>query len=182
MYYVGLDAHLRQSTICVLDDRGRKIRTWSIRGQWSEVLKELEGIRRPFAVCFGLRFSPRPFENDGLSGGGCQPRAVTTDLSFEAQERPGGCGEVGQVAVFGRSASGLRALDGSAVVASNDRPPSDSGAGASSERGAMFAAMPGVIEVGVGCTGAPGCGLRPGMLGRPDGISLLGPNTSRGAQ
>lgn len=52
MRYVGLDAHLRQSTICVLDDRGRKVLTRSIRGRWSEVLKELEGIRRPFAVCF----------------------------------------------------------------------------------------------------------------------------------
>jgi transposase len=52
MRYVGLDAHLRQSTFCVLDERGRKILTRTIHGRWSEVLKELGTIRRPFAVCF----------------------------------------------------------------------------------------------------------------------------------
>ena len=30
MRYVGLDAHLRQSTFCVPDDRGRKIMTRTV--------------------------------------------------------------------------------------------------------------------------------------------------------
>lgn len=52
MRYVGLDAHLRQSTFCVLDERGRKTLTRTVHGPWSAVLKELGTIRRPFAVCF----------------------------------------------------------------------------------------------------------------------------------
>lgn len=52
MYYVGLDAHWRQSTICVLDDRGRKVTTRTIKGRWSEVVEELSRIRPPFSVCY----------------------------------------------------------------------------------------------------------------------------------
>jgi len=52
MRYVGLDAHLRQSTFCVLDDRGRKIMTRTVKGTWAAVFTELERIRPPFAVCF----------------------------------------------------------------------------------------------------------------------------------
>lgn len=52
MRYVGLDAHLRQSTICVLDGRGRKILSKTVHGPWRKVLAELRRIRRPFAVCF----------------------------------------------------------------------------------------------------------------------------------
>ena len=52
MYYVGLDAHWRQSTFCVLDDRGRKISTRTIKGFWPEVIDELSRIRRPFAICY----------------------------------------------------------------------------------------------------------------------------------
>ena len=52
MRYVGLDAHWRQSTFCVLDDRGRKILSQTVRGPWSKVLEELEKIRKPFEVCF----------------------------------------------------------------------------------------------------------------------------------
>jgi len=52
VYYVGLDAHWRQSTFCVLDDRGRKIATRTIRGLWAEVVAELSRIGRPFSVCY----------------------------------------------------------------------------------------------------------------------------------
>jgi transposase len=52
MYYVGLDAHWRQSTICVLDERGRKVTTRTIKGLWSEVVEELSRIRPPFSVCY----------------------------------------------------------------------------------------------------------------------------------
>jgi transposase len=52
MRYVGLDAHWRQSTICVLDSRGQKISVQTIRAGWSKVLAEVAKIRRPFSVCF----------------------------------------------------------------------------------------------------------------------------------
>ena len=52
MRYVGLDAHLRQSTFCVLDDRGRKIMTRTIKGPWAAVLSELARLPPPVAVCF----------------------------------------------------------------------------------------------------------------------------------
>jgi transposase len=52
MRYVGLDAHWRQSTFCVLDERGGKILTRTVRGPWAEVVEELSRIARPFAVCF----------------------------------------------------------------------------------------------------------------------------------
>ena len=52
MHYVGLDSHLRQSTFCVLDERGRKCRSRTIHGNWRIVLKELESVPKPFAICF----------------------------------------------------------------------------------------------------------------------------------
>jgi len=52
MRYVGLDVHWRQSTICVLDSRGRKLSVQTIRGGWSKVLEELGKSRKPFAICF----------------------------------------------------------------------------------------------------------------------------------
>jgi transposase len=52
MQYVGLDAHWRQSTYCVLDDCGQRIRTQTVKGAWSDVVEELARIHRPFAVCF----------------------------------------------------------------------------------------------------------------------------------
>lgn len=51
MRYVGLDAHRRQSTICVFGDRGRKNLSQNVRGPWSKVLEELGKIRKPFEVC-----------------------------------------------------------------------------------------------------------------------------------
>ncbi len=52
MRYVGLDSHWRQSTICVLDHRGRKLLNRTIKGPWSKVLEEVGKVRKPFAVCF----------------------------------------------------------------------------------------------------------------------------------
>ncbi len=43
MRYVGLDAHWRQSTICVLDHRGQKLLSRTIKGPWSKVLEEVPG-------------------------------------------------------------------------------------------------------------------------------------------
>ena len=52
MRYVGLDSHWRQSTVCVLDHRGQKLLSRTIKGPWSKVLEEVKKIRKPFAVCF----------------------------------------------------------------------------------------------------------------------------------
>jgi hypothetical protein len=52
MRYVGLDAHWRESTYCELDEGGRKIRTRTIKGPWSEVVEEISRIRGPLEICF----------------------------------------------------------------------------------------------------------------------------------
>ena len=52
MRYVGLDSHWRQSTICVLDHRGKKLLNRTIMGSWPKVLEEVGKVRKPFAVCF----------------------------------------------------------------------------------------------------------------------------------
>ena len=67
MRYVGLDVHWRQSTICVLDTRGRKLSTQTIKGSWSKVLEELGRTKKPFSVCFEA--STRRARIDGRSPG-----------------------------------------------------------------------------------------------------------------
>lgn len=52
MRYVGLDVHKSRSTVCVLDQGGRKLFTRTIHGPWSKVLAEVKKVKRPFAVCF----------------------------------------------------------------------------------------------------------------------------------
>jgi len=52
MRYVGLDVHLRQSTFCVLDERGCKIMTRTVHGTWAALVTELERLKAPFAICF----------------------------------------------------------------------------------------------------------------------------------
>lgn len=56
MLYVGLDYHLRSSTICVLDGNGKKTIQRTIKGRWPRVIEELEKIkkkdRQQMAICF----------------------------------------------------------------------------------------------------------------------------------
>jgi len=52
MWYVGLDVHFRQSTYCVLDEHGRKVKTETVKGPWDKVLLALARIKEPWAVCF----------------------------------------------------------------------------------------------------------------------------------
>lgn len=52
MLYVGLDAHLRQSTFCVLDQNGRGLQTKTVRGAWPKVVNQLKALSRPMSVCF----------------------------------------------------------------------------------------------------------------------------------
>ena len=52
MWYVGLDVHSRQSSYCVLDENGKKLRGRLIKGPWDKLLLDLAGIKRPFSICF----------------------------------------------------------------------------------------------------------------------------------
>jgi transposase len=52
MWYVGLDAHARQSSYCILDENGKPVRARTIKGPWDRVLFELAAIKNPFKVCF----------------------------------------------------------------------------------------------------------------------------------
>lgn len=52
MRYVGLDVHWRQTTICILDENGRRVKRLTVRGNWSRLLRELRRLKRPWQVCF----------------------------------------------------------------------------------------------------------------------------------
>lgn len=47
-----MDVHSRQTTFCVLDENGRKLRSKKVRGRWKEVLEELGRVERPFEICY----------------------------------------------------------------------------------------------------------------------------------
>ena len=52
MWYVGMDVHLRQTTVCILDENGRRVKMQTVKGPWDKVLMELTHIRHSFTVCF----------------------------------------------------------------------------------------------------------------------------------
>ena len=52
MWYVGLDVHGRQSSICIVDEHGKKVKEQTIHGPWQEVLKVLGGLDQPWAICY----------------------------------------------------------------------------------------------------------------------------------
>ena len=52
MWYVGLDAHLRQSSICVLDESGRLVRQQTVHGAWDDAVKAITSLKEPFSVCY----------------------------------------------------------------------------------------------------------------------------------
>lgn len=52
MQYVGMDVHWRQTTICILDENGRRVKTFNVRGPWQKVLEELGRIEGDWAVCY----------------------------------------------------------------------------------------------------------------------------------
>ena len=52
MTYVGLDVHQRTSTLCILDQNGRQLKTVTVKGPWPELLAEVRKIKRPFCICF----------------------------------------------------------------------------------------------------------------------------------
>jgi transposase len=52
MFYVGIDVHQWVSMVCVLDEYGRKVMQFTVRGPWPKLIETLERVPRPFAVCF----------------------------------------------------------------------------------------------------------------------------------
>ena len=52
MQYIGLDAHKSQWTMCMLDENGKKIMSRTVHGDWQVLLKYLQTIGEPFAICF----------------------------------------------------------------------------------------------------------------------------------
>jgi transposase len=52
MYFVGLDVHLKHTTICVLDKNGRRVRQLKLRGPWTDIVIELKKLDGPVAACY----------------------------------------------------------------------------------------------------------------------------------
>jgi hypothetical protein len=51
MFYVGLDIHARQITICVLDDKGQVFQRWQVR-QIDQMMNRLESLPGRWQVCY----------------------------------------------------------------------------------------------------------------------------------
>jgi len=52
MLTVGLDVHQKTSTVCILDENGRHVKTWTLAGRWPKLMAKLAKIPRPWQVCF----------------------------------------------------------------------------------------------------------------------------------
>jgi transposase len=52
MLSIGLDVHQSRSSICILDQKGNRLRQQEVRGGWDVLVKELSSIKEPFALCF----------------------------------------------------------------------------------------------------------------------------------
>lgn len=52
MLTVGLDVHHSSSSICILDEKGNRIRQEKIPGGWDLLLAALGRLREPFQICY----------------------------------------------------------------------------------------------------------------------------------
>lgn len=54
MRYIGLDVHWGTTSVCILDENGRKEKSFTLRGHWQRVCERLEQERAggPFTVCY----------------------------------------------------------------------------------------------------------------------------------
>ena len=52
MRYVGMDVHWPQTTICILNEYGRRVKRLTVRGPWKKVLSELARIEGRWQACF----------------------------------------------------------------------------------------------------------------------------------
>ncbi len=51
-YYVGLDVQLKHTTICILDQEGKRVKRLTIRGAWSKIADELKRLTGKVSVCY----------------------------------------------------------------------------------------------------------------------------------
>ena len=51
MNHVGLDAHQRLYVMCMLDQNGKVLRQWKVRGSWQMLMDDLKELQEPFAIC-----------------------------------------------------------------------------------------------------------------------------------
>jgi transposase len=52
MWSVGLDVHQRSSTLCILDEHGKRVKQQQVRGSWQKVIELLGQLGHPFAICY----------------------------------------------------------------------------------------------------------------------------------
>ncbi len=52
MWCVGMDVHLKSSSVCVLNEQGRRVVQKTIRATWPKVVEWLKDLEEPFAVCY----------------------------------------------------------------------------------------------------------------------------------
>lgn len=52
MLFIGLDVHLRSSSMCILDRNGKRVKQIKVRGHCSKAVAELEKLGQRFAVCY----------------------------------------------------------------------------------------------------------------------------------
>ena len=57
MWYVGMDVHLKSSSVCVLNEQGCRVVQEMIRGPWPKLVEWLKGLEEPFAVCYESSFT-----------------------------------------------------------------------------------------------------------------------------
>ena len=53
MYYVGLDVHAQRSSMCILDENGKRVKHLEVKGAWPRLLEVVDQqVPRPFAICY----------------------------------------------------------------------------------------------------------------------------------
>lgn len=52
MWSIGVDVHARRSSVCILDEEGRRIKEFTVFGPPGKVCHELAQLEHPFGVCF----------------------------------------------------------------------------------------------------------------------------------
>lgn len=52
MHYVGVDVHQRRSSVCILNCDGKRVKEFSVKGNWADLLEQMQCLPRPFAVCY----------------------------------------------------------------------------------------------------------------------------------
>ena len=51
-YYVGLDVHVKETSVCILDGDGKRVKRLTIRGAWPKIAEALKSLSGKIFVCF----------------------------------------------------------------------------------------------------------------------------------